>query len=127
MVCTTCYCRIPRCPLFGQVAPRAQFTWHDWHRQAPRWRCRACRALVSARPGTAYAGIRTEGTTSLRGAVALAEGLSIRATGRLLDVDNAINSDNQKRHFSLFFGCQFTSSLFTRRATANVRAGESWN
>src|SRR4029450_8087571 len=44
MDCTTCYCHMPRCPLFGQVAPRAQFTWHDWHRQAPRWRCRACRA-----------------------------------------------------------------------------------
>src|SRR5215831_150667 len=87
MDCTTCYCRMPRCPLFGQVAPRAQFTWHDWHRQAPRWRCRGCRALVSARTGTAYAGIRTEGTTYLRGAIALAEGLSIRATGRLLDVD----------------------------------------
>src|SRR5215467_5493675 len=87
MDCTTCYCRMPRCPLFGQVAPRAQFTWHDWHRQAPRWRCRGCRALVSARTGTAYAGIRTEGTTYRRGAIALAEGLSIRATGRLLDVD----------------------------------------
>jgi transposase-like protein/IS1 family transposase len=83
----TCYCRMPRCPLFGQVAPHAQFTWHDWHRQAPRWRCRACRALVSARAGTAYVGIRTESTPSLRGAVALAEGMSIRATGRLLSVD----------------------------------------
>jgi transposase-like protein len=83
----TCYCRMPRCPLFGQVAPHAQFTWHDWHRQAPRWRCRACRALVSARIGTAYVGIRTESTTYLCGAVALAEGMSIRATGRLLSVD----------------------------------------
>ena len=87
MDCTTCYCRMPQCPLFGQVAPRAQCTWHDWHRQAPRWRCRACRGLVSARTGTAYAGMRTESTTYLRGAVALAEGMSSRATGRLLDVD----------------------------------------
>jgi transposase-like protein/IS1 family transposase len=87
MDCTTCYCRMPRCPLFGQGAPQAQFTWHDWHREAPRWRCRACRALVSARTGTAYAGIRTESTTYLRGAVALAEGMSIRATGRLLSID----------------------------------------
>ena len=60
---TTWYCRMPRCPLFGQVAPQAPFTWHDWHQQAPRWRCRACRALVSARIGTAYAGIRTASTT----------------------------------------------------------------
>jgi transposase-like protein len=85
MDCTTCSCRIPRCPLCGHVAPRAQCPWHDWHRQTPRWRCRACRALVSARTGTASAGIRTEGTPSLRGAVALAEGLSIRATGRRVD------------------------------------------
>ena len=87
MDCTTCYCRMPQCPLFGQVAPRAQFTWHDWHRQAPRWHCRSCRILVSARTGTAYAGMRTEMSTYLHGAVALAEGVSIRATGRLLGVD----------------------------------------
>jgi transposase-like protein len=87
MDCTTCDCCMPRCPLCGQVAPRAQFTWHDWHRQAPRWRCRAGRALVSARTGTAYTGIRTESTVYRRGAVALAEGMGIRATGRLLDVD----------------------------------------
>jgi IS1 family transposase len=42
---------------------------------------------VSARTGTAYAGIRTDLSTYLRGATALAEGLSIRATGRLLGVD----------------------------------------
>ena len=33
------------------------------------------------------AGIRTDVTTYLRGATALAEGMSIRATGRLLSVD----------------------------------------
>ena len=87
MDCTTCSCRMPQCPLFGQVAPRAHCTWHAWPRQAPRWRCRACRGLVSVRTGTTYAGIRTESTTSLRGAVTLAEGMSIRATARLLDVD----------------------------------------
>ena len=37
--------------------------------------------------GYGYAGVRTELTTDLRGATALAEGLSIRATGRLLGVD----------------------------------------
>ena len=36
--------------------------------------------IVSATTGTAYAGIRTDLTTYLRGATALAEGLSIRAT-----------------------------------------------
>jgi hypothetical protein len=87
MDCTSCYCRRPRCPLFGHVAPCAPFTWHAWHRQVPRRRCQACHALVSARTGTAYAGIRPESTTYLRGAVALAEGMSSRAKGRLLGVD----------------------------------------
>jgi hypothetical protein len=43
---------------------------------------------VSATTGTAYAGIRTDLTTYLRGATALAEGLSRRATGRLWGVAN---------------------------------------
>src|SRR5215467_9440894 len=112
MDCTTCYCRMPQCSLFGQVAPRAQFTWHDWHRQAPRWRCRACRALVSARLGTAYAGIRTESTTYLRGAVALAEGMSIRATGGLLCVDK-----DTVNHWLPVLGahCQHVLRYFFRR------------
>ena len=54
---------------------------------AARFRCQVCTVLVSARTGTAYAGIRTDATTYLRGATALAEGMSIRATGRLLSVD----------------------------------------
>ena len=83
----TCYCRNPKCMLYGQMAPQAWLKYRGWHRNAARFQCQACGALVSARTGTAYAGIRTEAHTYLRGAMALAEGLSIRATGRLLDVD----------------------------------------
>jgi IS1 family transposase len=83
----TCYCRNPKCVLYGQMAPLAWLKYRGWHRNAARFQCQACGALVSARTGTAYAGLRTEATTYLRGATALAEGLSIRATGRLLDVD----------------------------------------
>ena len=84
---TTCYCRSPQCPMYGQVAPRAHVKRHDWQRQGPRFRCAKCGGIVSATTGTAYVGIRTDLTAYLRGATALAEGLSIRATGRLLDVD----------------------------------------
>lgn len=84
---TTCYCRSPQCPMYGQVTPRAPVKMHDWQRQGPRLRCARCGGIVSATTGTAYAGIRTDLTTYLRGATALAEGLSIRATGRLLGVD----------------------------------------
>ena len=83
----TCYCRNSQCALYGRMAPYAQLTFRDWHRHAARFRCQVCTMLVSARTGTAYAGIRTDATTYLRGATALAEGMSIRATGRLLSVD----------------------------------------
>jgi IS1 family transposase/transposase-like protein len=84
---TTCYCRNPQCPLYGRMAPYAQLKFRGWHRQAARFRCQVCPGLVSARTGTAYAGIRTDATADLRGATALAAGMSIRATGRLLCVD----------------------------------------
>lgn len=42
---------------------------------------------MSARTGTAYAGVRTDWEIYRRGAKALAEGVSIRATGRLVEVD----------------------------------------
>lgn len=83
----TCYCRNPRCVLYGKRGPYASLKFRGRHRQAARYECRTCGGLVSARTGTAYAGVRTELNTYLRGATAVAEGLSIRATGRLLGVD----------------------------------------
>jgi transposase-like protein len=83
----TCPCRRPKCPMYGQMAPRARLKMYDWQRQGPRFRCERWRVVVSATTGTAYAGICTDLHTSRRGATALAEGLSIRTTGRLLDVD----------------------------------------
>ncbi len=84
---TTCSCRNPQCPLDGRMAPYGQLKFRGWPRQAARFRCQVYPALVSARTGTAYAGIRTDATAYLRGATALAEGMRIRATGRLLCVD----------------------------------------
>ena len=63
---TTCYCRNPQCPLYGRMAPYAQLKLGGWHRQAVHFRCQVCPALVSARTGTAYAGIRTDATTYLQ-------------------------------------------------------------
>jgi IS1 family transposase/transposase-like protein len=84
---TTCHCRHRRCRLFGKTGPRARLKLYDWQRAGPRFWCDVCGAVASASTGTAYAGLRTELSTYLRGATALAEGLSIRATGRLLAVD----------------------------------------
>jgi IS1 family transposase/transposase-like protein len=84
---TTCYCRNPRCKLFGKTAPSARLKLYDWQRASPRLQCDLCQSIISASTGTAYAGIRTDVNTYRRGVKALAEGLSIRATGRLVEVD----------------------------------------
>jgi transposase-like protein len=87
MECTPCSCPSSQWPLYGQSAPRAQVKRHDGQRPGPRFRCERCAGLGSATTGTAEAGIRTARPTYLRGATALAAGLSRRAPGRLLGVD----------------------------------------
>ena len=82
----------------------------DMLRRSLLWR--VCPGLVSARTGMAYAGIRTDATTYLRGAMALAEGMSIRATGRLLSVDK-----DTVNHWLPVLGrhCQHVMQYFFRR------------
>lgn len=87
MELTTCCCLNPKCTLYGKTGTPARLKFHDWNRAAPRFRCLECRGVFSASSGTAYAGIRTEPTIYQRGVKALAEGVSIRATGRLIDAD----------------------------------------
>jgi transposase-like protein len=65
----------------------SQLKLHDWQHGHPRFRCQACGEIISASTGTAYAGIRTDLEIYRRGVKALAEGVSIRATGRLVEVD----------------------------------------
>ncbi len=84
---TTCCCLNRRCSLYGQTGPKAQLKAYDWQRAGPRFQCGACQTVISASTGTAYAGIRTDWEIYRRGVKALAEGLSIRATGRLIEVD----------------------------------------
>jgi len=60
---------------------------HGSDRGDVRLRCTACGDVVSARTGTAYAGIRTDLTQYALGAKLLAEGLGVRATARILEID----------------------------------------
>ena len=83
----TCYCRNVECLCYGVAGQGAQLKFHDWHNGRQRFRCVQCGHLVSARVGTACAGIRTPESIYESGARHLAEGTSIRATGRLLNVD----------------------------------------
>jgi transposase-like protein len=84
---TTCYCRSRQCITFGKIGLLSQLKIHDWQHGHPRYRCQVCGEIVSASTGTAYAGIRTDLEVYRRGVKALAEGLRIRATGRLLEAD----------------------------------------
>jgi transposase-like protein len=121
---TTCYCRHPQCPLDGRMAPYAQWQFRGWPRHAARFRCQVCPALVSARTGTAYAGIRTDATTDVRGATAWAEGRSIRATGRLLSVDK-----DTVHHWWPLLGahCQHVRPYFWRhRPLRECQLDELW-
>jgi IS1 family transposase/transposase-like protein len=83
----TCYCRNSKCMNYGQATGVLSLHPYGNHRHAPRLQCRECVHLVWARSGTAYAGIRTLETTYRLGAKLLAEGLAIRATSRILEVD----------------------------------------
>lgn len=83
----TCYCRNPKCRLHGVAGQQGSLKYRDQHGGVERLGCLVCGQRVSTRVGTAYAGIRTDLSTYRKAATALAEGLSIRATARLVEVD----------------------------------------
>lgn len=83
----TCHCRNKHCERCGKMGSTSALQPHGSDRGEVRFRCTACRHVVSARTGTAYAGIRTDLTQYALGAKLLAEGLGVRATARILEVD----------------------------------------
>ena len=83
----TCHCRHTRCTQCGKMGNALALQPHGSDRGEVRLRCTACGDVVSARTGTAYAGIRTDLTHYALGAKLLAEGLGVRATARILEVD----------------------------------------
>ena len=85
---STCYCRNRHCRRYGQVVGKgARLESAGWHRGARRWQCRECGHRFSSRAGTAYAEVRTPEGVYRKGAHHLAEGVSIRATARLMECD----------------------------------------
>ena len=83
----TCHCRNTRCAQCGKMGNASALQPHGSDRGEVRLRCTACGDVVSTRTGTAYAGIRTDLAQYALGAKLLAEGLGVRATARLLEVD----------------------------------------
>ncbi len=58
----TCHCRNTRGARCGKMGRASALQPHGRDRGAVRLRCAACGQVVSARTGTAYAGMRTEVT-----------------------------------------------------------------
>jgi transposase-like protein len=84
---STCYCRDRHCSHYGLSGKASRLQSAGWHRGARRFVCLACGHWLSARTGTAYAGIRTAEATFRQGVRQLAEGSSIRATARNVECD----------------------------------------
>ena len=83
----TCHCRNTRCAQGGKMGNASALHPQGSDRGEVRLRCTACGDVVSASTGTAYAGIRTDLAQYALGAKLLAEGLGVRATARILEVD----------------------------------------
>ncbi len=87
MELSTCYCPNTRCSHYGIRGFDGYLVRRGFDRGVPRLKCNMCQSTFSVRQGTAYFGIRTDEriyTIALR---ALAEGNSIRGTGRIVGVD----------------------------------------
>ena len=84
---STCYCRNRHCRRYGQSGSEARLESAGWHEGARRFRCTECGHRFSSRAGTAYAGIRTPEGIYRKSVHHLAEGVSIRATARLMECD----------------------------------------
>ncbi len=83
----TCHCRNKRCKKCGQTGDASRLRRWGSDGGESRFRCDACGKIVAVREGTAYVGIRTNMATYGLGAKLLAEGMSIRATARILEMD----------------------------------------
>jgi len=87
MECTTCYCPHPQCTHYGQRGFDAHLVRCGTDRGIPRLLCTMCKATFSVRQGAAYCGVRAEDPHDTIAMRVLAEGHSLRGTGRIVDVD----------------------------------------
>jgi transposase-like protein len=125
MESTTCYCPHPQCTHYGQRG----FGTHRVHcgadRGLPRLLCTLCKGTFSVRQGIAYFGVHAEEPNSTIAMRALAEGNSLRGTGRIVDVDKDTVCDwvdRAGRH------CRaVTTSLFDTLHITECQVDEWWS
>jgi transposase-like protein len=84
---TTCYCPHSQCTHYGQRGFGIHLVRCGADRGIPRLLCTRCQGTFSVRQGTAYFGVRAEEPNYTIAMRALAEGNSLRGTGRIVEVD----------------------------------------
>ena len=89
----TLYCPNHRCRYYGIPFRQGQMVKNGTSHGQPQALCRVCGSSVTLTYGTAYYGLDTEPAIFETAVRALAEGNSIRATGRIVQVDKDTISD----------------------------------
>jgi transposase-like protein len=84
---TTSYCPHLPCTHYGQRGFGTPLVHHGADRGIPRLLCPRCAGTFLARQGTAYFGGRAEEPHDTIAMRALAEGNSLRGTGRIVESD----------------------------------------
>jgi transposase-like protein len=87
MELSTCYCPYQHCSHYGLPGVGRHLVRCGWDGTVPRLLCNMCQGTFSARHGTAYFGLHTEERIFTIAMRALAEGNSLRGTGRIVGVD----------------------------------------
>jgi hypothetical protein len=94
---TTSYCPNPQCTHYGKRGFGAHRVRRGADRGMPRLLCTRWEGTFSARQGTAYFGVRAEEPHDTIARRALAEGNSLRSTGRIVEVDKDTICDGLAR------------------------------
>lgn len=83
----TCYCPNADCKKHRIQGSGSQIVRRGFDHGIQRLQCSMCKTTFSIRQGTAYKGLRSDEGIFVIAMRALAEGNSIRGTGRIVDVD----------------------------------------
>jgi len=81
------YCPNQRCSFYGCPWPDSRLVKNGRGHGVPQALCRACGSIVNLRYGTAYADLQAPPAQFALAVRALAEGNSLRATGRIVGID----------------------------------------
>jgi len=87
MELSTCYCPNQQCSYYGLPGFGCHLVRRGYDGGIPRLKCNMCQSTFSARHRTAYFDIRTDEKIYTIATRALAEGNSLRGTGRIVGID----------------------------------------